>query len=80
MEKGKYKYRLECGLCLDCTQLPSKAILGKGTLSVGDSAIAVEEGNAALDHSTNLGDFSRDGIVEGCAQQLQQDGKQQQEC
>lgn len=49
MEKGKYKCRLECGLCLDCTQLPSKVILGKGTPSM---AVAVEEGNAALGHST----------------------------
>lgn len=52
IEKGKYTCRLECELCIDCTQLPSKAVLGKGTSCVGDSAIAVEEGNAALSHST----------------------------
>lgn len=48
MEKGKYKGRLECELCIDCTQLPSKAFLGKGTSCVADSAVAVEEGNAAF--------------------------------
>lgn len=32
-EKGKYKCRLECGLCLDCTQRPSKAILGERNTS-----------------------------------------------
>lgn len=52
MEKGQYKCRLECELCIDCTQLPSKAILGKRTSCVGDSAVAVEEGNAAHSHST----------------------------